>query len=568
VITLSGSGTLDLTGSDSEGGSGSTLTIGAGTTLDLAGTLANSGATGSSFTHNIALNGDLSYTGTASQTLSGHLALGTSAAIINSGTLSISGNGTGINTSGAGSNYSITNNGSGALTIGDEVTLPGGTITNNSTGTLSLSNGTDTYGSLSVLSGTVIDTANPGTANPATELGSGTITIGSGSHNAILNLDLTGPGGNGPFPGNPYGTIYSNAISVNGMGVNTLEETNYNAEFTGAVTLNSSNLTVIDNNNNGTEMLFTGGITGTGNVVLQVNNTNGNGNLIKIGTGGINNDGTITNSGVAAGGLSTTDNDTQITGVIGSNVTGVIENSAGTALVLSNASNTYTAPTTIIAGSLVATVAGAITSSTEIDVQSGGTLDISQAGTYNQPSTQTTMGAGTINVGTTAFNVAGTIQPHDLVTSIGTLSVNNSGGGALTLQNNSNFVLNIGATTGDQLAANGAISLGVLSSDTVNLTINLTAQPVNSTVYTILTAGSGELTNTGLFSYGGNALANDALFTVVNNGYQEQFEVTYGTTGDELIAEQAIPEPGTWGMALSGAGLLVFAQQMRRRSRK
>jgi hypothetical protein len=118
------------------------------------------------------------------------------------------------------------------------------------------------------------------------------------------------------------------------------------------------------------------------------------------------------------------------------------------------------------------------------------------------------------------------------------------------------------------LVANGFVNLGESSTDTINLTINLTAQPVNGTMYAILTAESGELTNTGLFSYGGNALADGALFVVQNNGYEEQFEITYGATSDELIAEQAIPEPGTWGMALSGAGLLVFAQQMRRRSRK
>ncbi|MGA3172677.1 MAG: hypothetical protein ABSE62_16875, partial [Chthoniobacteraceae bacterium] len=99
-----------------------------------------------------------------------------------------------------------------------------GAVIMSGSGTLTLSDGADTYGNLSVLAGTVIDTANPGAANPATELGTGTITIGSSSLNATatLNLDLTGPGGNGPFPGNAYGTIYSNAISVNGTGVNTL----------------------------------------------------------------------------------------------------------------------------------------------------------------------------------------------------------------------------------------------------------------------------------------------------------------------------------------------------------
>jgi hypothetical protein len=251
-------------------------------------------------------------------------------------------------------------------------------------------------------------------------------------------------------------------------------------------------------------------------------------------------------------------------------VTGVIENSAGSALILGNAGNTYTAPTTIIEGSLMATTAGAITSSTEIDVRTSGTLDISQAVIYNQPGTQTIMGAGTINAGATSFNIAGTIQPHDSVTQIGTLSVNDNEDDAygIYIGNHSNFILNIGATTGDQFAANGSVNLGVLSTDTINLTINLTAQPVNGTMYAILTAGNSELTNTGLFSYGGNALANDALFVVQNNGHLEQFEVTYGTTSDELIAEQAIPEPGAWGMALSGASLLIFARQMRRRTRK
>ncbi len=37
--------------------------------------------------------------------------------------------------------------------------------------------------------------------------------------------------------------------------------------------------------------------------------------------------------------------------------------------------------------------------------------------------------------------------------------------------------------------------------------------------------------------------------------------------GVELISVGAIPEPGTWAMILSGAGMLFVAQRARRRSR-
>ncbi|HEX4086673.1 MAG TPA: autotransporter-associated beta strand repeat-containing protein [Chthoniobacteraceae bacterium] len=255
-------------------------------------------------------------------------------------------------------------------------------------------------------------------------------------------------------------------------------------------------------------------------------------------------------------------------------VTGTLSGSGGLAktgagsLTL-GATNSYTGSTVIVAGSLSATVAAAITSSTNIDVQSAGTLDISGAnvGAYNLSGTQTVMGNGTINAGKTLVNVYGTIQPHDGVTNIGTLTVNNSGSGsALTLENNSNFVLNLGATTSDALVANGVVNLGANSGDTINLTINLTAQPVDGTLYAILTGGSGDLTNNGLFSYNGTPLVGNTPFLVSNNGYGEYFEVDYGSTSDELYA-YAVPEPGTWASLAIGLGMLLGAQRLRRRSR-
>jgi len=130
---------------------------------------------------------------------------------------------------------------------------------------------------------------------------------------------------------------------------------------------------------------LTGGITGDNALTLE---TQGGDDKLTFSTGALNNAGTITHIGTGAGDLT-------INAAIGANVTGVIQNSATSRLVL-NGANTYTGDTTVSAG-VLAVNGTAIPNFGKLVVQSGGKVGIA---------------SGTENVGTLFFGavqqVAGT----------------------------------------------------------------------------------------------------------------------------------------------------------------
>ena len=125
------------------------------------------------------------------------------------------------------------------------------------------------------------------------------------------------------------------------------QNTAANGTFSGAINLNGSNSLVINQKQGSSTLTVSGGITGTGNFILS--NT-GAGGAISLSTNAINNTGTITNQGTGSG------TDT-ISASISSNVKGVTENSATSALSLTGV-NTYSGPTTVTAGTLSAASLG------------------------------------------------------------------------------------------------------------------------------------------------------------------------------------------------------------------
>lgn len=116
----------------------------------------------------------------------------------------------------------------------------------------------------------------------------------------------------------------------------------------GGITVNS-NATELANIAGAKPLTVTGNISGAGNLVLNNNSTAGD--AIFIQSGSVNNVGTITNSGIGTG-------PGWIAATIGTNVTGVIQNSATSYLMLSGA-NTFSSGATIKAGMLAGNVAGA-----------------------------------------------------------------------------------------------------------------------------------------------------------------------------------------------------------------
>jgi hypothetical protein len=196
--------------------------------------------------------------------------------------------------------------------------------------------GTNTFsGGLTIKSGTL---RNFNTGSGGNFLGTGSVTIGDDANTGAAAA-LTFRGGN---------FTSTNPISVVGTGTASINIIGWQQVLNGAITLNRE-LIVVTSNAGGSNLTFGGGVTGTGNLVLRSNAamTGTNSSKILFQTGSIDMTGSITNSGT--GSTSTVGNiDTTISAVIGTNVTGVTQNSANSRLVLSGL-NTFTGDISITA---------------------------------------------------------------------------------------------------------------------------------------------------------------------------------------------------------------------------
>ncbi len=194
-------------------------------------------------------------------------------------------------------------------------------------GTLSLKGTNPFSGGLTIKAGTV---RNFNTGSGGNFLGTGSVVIGDVANTGAAAA-LTFRGGN---------FTSTNPISVVGTGTASINIIGWNQTLNGAINLNRE-LIVVTSNAGGSSLTFGGGVTGTGNLVLRSNaNTAANSSKILFQTGSIDMTGSITNSGT--GSTSTVGNiDTTISAVVGTNVTGVTQNSANSRLNLTGA-NTFT----------------------------------------------------------------------------------------------------------------------------------------------------------------------------------------------------------------------------------
>lgn len=235
-----------------------------------------------------------------------------------------------------------------------------GSLVKNGPGQLSLGGANTFDGGVNLRNGTI----NAITNNTA--LGTGTLSLGgSGSTGATF---ITGRAIANPITVNPpdSGSIVIGA-NGNGSGYSLSGGISLNGDLTLQTFNNPANPGVVATGG------ITGGISGTGNVVL--NNNGLSANVFNLTTTAINHSGSLTLQGTATG-------NTNIGAVIGSNVTGITQNSTTSPMIL-NGANTYACNLTINAG----TVRISNNSNTGNDTStvtiaaSGATLDLTYTGT-------------------------------------------------------------------------------------------------------------------------------------------------------------------------------------------
>ena len=414
----------------------------------------------------------------------------------------------------------VTTNPIGAVTLSGILSGGGGSLVKTGAGQLTLQGANTFDGGVTIKNGTLESKTTQ------TTLGTGTVTMGgTGSTGATY---LTGQNNSNAFVihAPDSGSV---VIGTNGAG----------SGFTmsGGISLNG-NLTLQTFDNAITAVTkaasgFSGGITGTGNVLL--NNLGLDDNTITMSTGAVNHTGSLTLQGTATG-------DTTISANIGSNVTSVTQNSATSRLILSGA-NTYTGATTVSAGTLAVNGTLANTSTT---VGSGGTLQ----------------GSGSI-AGSVTVQLGGKIAAGN---SIESLTI-----GALGLDFGSIFAFEI----------NNDAAVGV-AADLTAINGDLTLDLGHAAVLTMSELGSGSWTlgekltlisysgiwNGGLFNYGGT-LADDSTITFSGMDWSFNYnDTSAGTnytgdlTGSRFVTMTAIPEPNA-AVLVGGLGMLALLRRRR-----
>jgi hypothetical protein len=541
-------GTLSIVGSLTDN-SGGAVTVASGTTLTTSGSVTNSsGAT-------ITINGTFTETGTSAISNAGTITLSSgtlqdtnagAAAIGNSGTINSSG--TSVLTDGNGGitntgtihvtggtltvTGALTDNSGGALTIDSGAILTtASALTNNSNATITVSGTLTTASALTNNSGATITVGGTLTETGTAAISNaGTITLSNGT---LQDTHGAGQGGAAAISNTSTGIINSSgtsALSDSNAGISNsglIHVTGGTLTVTGALTDNSGGALTIDSgavltmgsaltNNSGATITVNGALGTSG---ALTNNLGGqitlSGTLTETGTAAISNAGTITLSGGTL-------QDTHGAGAAAISNSGTI-NSTGTSTLSDSGGGITNLGTIHVTGGTL-TVAGALTDSGVITIDSLAALSTSGALTNNSGATITINGTLS-ETGTVAISNAGTIS----IGSGATLST----AGALTNQSGGQI------TVSGTLTESGTAAVTNSSGATITLS--------GGTLQDTHGAGAAAISNSGTINTSGTSTLSDSTGGISNSG-------TLNITGGTLTVTGAVTDTGTISMS-SGASL-------------
>jgi fibronectin-binding autotransporter adhesin len=531
----------------------------------------------------LTLSGDNRYSG-ATTISTGTLAMGSTTGLSGNSTVTISGpgtldvNGYSVTMDGLLGTGTINNNGASPATLtagaaGGSSTFGGviadGTntlaLTKSGSGVLTLT-GVNTYSGTTTIANGTISVANPGvggnlgTAASAVVLGAagtkGTLSYtGSSDLNFTRGFDVQAGGGevdvttSGKLLTLQTGNITAaGTFTVGGAGNASLQSVisgngGFTKANTGTMVVSSTNTYSGDTTiSTGTMQLTNSAAipsgTGKGNVIvngtLDVNNLN-------ITINGLSGSGTVTNSQGSPVTLTMGDNNAS------GNFTGVLQDGAGTmaltkigsGLITLGGANTYSGNTTISAGTLQIGNAAALPSGAykgNVALAAQGTLDLNDYdltinGLTGAGLVTNNSGASTLSVGANDQTAVFTGSIRD---GLGTIGLTKTGTGTLTLSGNNTFS---GATTISQ----GVVSMG---SDT------------GLSAHSTLT-----IANAGTLDLNGRVIAIDGLAgtgSIINNSATPVTLTTGSSGGSGTFGGTINDGTGTIALAKTGAGTVTL----------
>jgi autotransporter-associated beta strand protein len=386
------------------------------------------------------------------------------------------------------------------------------------------------------MSGIISDGGN---AYGLSKTGSGTLDL-SGANTFTGGLTIKAGTVQGDTSASAFGGSGTGAITLGdttGSNAATLLVGTTGLTFANAITL-ATNASVgtltIGNTGTAISTIFSGGVTGTNSFTINSNATTG---TIEFSTATVNNAGTITHIGAGSGTAT-------ISAVIGTNVTGLTQNSTTSALTLSGNNSTVSGNVTISAGTLSLSgttnlnVSGNWSNSgtftansstvTLTGTSAGGTITSGgssfykltqngSGGTYTLQDNTTvsntlTITAGTLACATKNLTVTTALSNSGLITaSTGAILIPNASSGAFTFTDANN----IPAATYSTLTINASGKTDTLAGivNSTNLTITAGTLDVSSSNYALNV--SGNWSNSGIFNArNGTVTLNGTLQTI------------------------------------------------------